>query len=115
MTEWKSEIILSDLTREIAEEKEKEFILLYGRKDLKKGTLCNLTDGGTGGLGLKHTEESKKKMKGKIPHNKNKSKWDSLEPMIINLIKNGLSESEIKKQTGCSNGAIYRIKMKIKL
>lgn len=30
--------------------KEVEFIKLYGRKDLKTGTLCNLTDGGDGVL-----------------------------------------------------------------
>jgi hypothetical protein len=31
-----------------------------GRIDMGKGPLCNMTDGGTGGLGLKHKEEWKK-------------------------------------------------------
>jgi len=31
-----------------------------GRIDIGKGPLCNMTDGGTGGLGLKHKEEWKK-------------------------------------------------------
>jgi hypothetical protein len=113
-TNWKSEIIMEDLSRFEAEEKEKEFILLYGRKDLKTGTLCNLTDGGTGGLGLKHTEDSKLKMKGRLAHNKGKSKWSDYEIKIINLINDGLSESNIKSIIGCSNGVIYRIKQNLK-
>lgn len=113
-TEWRSEIIIDNLNRDEAEEKEKEFILLYGRKDLKTGTLCNLTDGGTGGLGLKHTEDVKLKMKGRKPYNKDKSKWSDKEIDIINLIKNGISESNIKLLIGCSNGVIYRVKQKLK-
>lgn len=114
ITDWKAEIILDNLTREIAEEKEKEFILLYGRKDLKTGTLCNLTDGGTGGLGLKHTEEAKNKMKGRKSHNKNISKWADYESQIIELVLKGFSESKIKQSIGCSNGTIYRVKQKYK-
>ncbi len=114
VTDWEAEIVLDGLTREIAEEKEKEFILLYGRKDLKTGTLCNLTDGGTGGLGLKHTEEAKNKMKGRKSNNKGKSKWDDYESQIIELILKGFSENKIKKSIGCSNGTIHRIKQKLK-
>jgi hypothetical protein len=78
-TDYRIEIILDDLTWEGACEKEKEFIILYGRKDLKNGILCNMTGGGDGGFGVicsnetkvkisisnkgrKHTEESRKKM-----------------------------------------------------
>lgn len=53
------------------------WIKVFGRKDLKLGTLFNHTDGGEGVSGLVHTEESRKKMsiakKGKIAHNKGKS------------------------------------------
>lgn len=112
--EWVSEIILDELPRHIAEQKEMEFISIYGRKDLKTGTLCNLTSGGTGGLGLKHTEESKNKMKGRIPINKDKSKWNYLKDDILKLINEGYSESKIKDKIGCSNGAIYRIKKQIR-
>lgn len=42
------EIIFECNDREIAKVKEIEFISLYGRRDLGKGTLCNLTDGGDG-------------------------------------------------------------------
>lgn len=38
-------------------EKEKEFISLYGRRDLGKGSLVNFTDGGEGALGRKLTKE----------------------------------------------------------
>lgn len=57
------EIILDDLTWEEACEKEKEFIKLYGRRNLGTGTLCNLTDGGDGVIGLVHSNESKLKMR----------------------------------------------------
>ena len=68
---WKSiakkgyevEVLLEDLTWEQACEKEREFIALYGRKDLKTGTLVNLTDGGEGTFGYKHTEEVKQKLR----------------------------------------------------
>lgn len=59
---YEVEIILDDLTWEEACEKEKEFIALYGRKDLGNGSLCNWTDGGEGSLNCKHSEESKQKI-----------------------------------------------------
>jgi hypothetical protein len=59
---YEVEIVLDNLTWEEACEKEKELIKLYGRKDLNEGTLVNMTDGGEGILGLKHTEETVKKI-----------------------------------------------------
>ena len=56
---YEVEIMLDDLTWEEACQKEIEFIALYGRKDLKKGTLVNLTDGGEGQFGRKDSIETK--------------------------------------------------------
>lgn len=47
-TEFRVEILFETDDFNIIKEKEKEFINLYGRKDLGLGTLVNLTDGGEG-------------------------------------------------------------------
>ncbi len=44
------EIMLDELTWEEACRMEKRWIAFYGREDLGKGTLCNLTDGGEGNV-----------------------------------------------------------------
>ena len=59
---YKVQIMLDDLTWEQACEKEREFIQLYGRKDLGLGTLVNLTDGGDGVIGVVFSEEHKAKI-----------------------------------------------------
>lgn len=59
---FKYEILLESNDYEFIKEKEKEFIKLYGRRDLGLGTLVNMTDGGEGCQGLKHTNETKKKL-----------------------------------------------------
>jgi len=68
-TEYRVEILFDEIDYEFAKEKEIEFIAIYGRKE-DGGVLCNITKGGDGCLGLKHTEEAKLKMsipnKGKI-------------------------------------------------
>lgn len=51
ISDYETQILFDDLNWEEACEKEKEFITLYGRKDLGLGTLCNMTDGGDGTLG----------------------------------------------------------------
>lgn len=61
-TEFRVEILLETNDLVFLKEKEIEFIALYGRKDLGKGTLCNLTDGGEGNHGLIVSEETRKKM-----------------------------------------------------
>lgn len=61
-TAYEVEIMLDDMTWEEACEKEKEIIKLYGRKDLKEGTLVNMTDGGEGSIGAILSEEHKRKI-----------------------------------------------------
>ena len=51
-----------ELTWEKACAMEKQWIALYGRRDLGTGCLVNLTDGGEGAIGLLHSEEAKLKM-----------------------------------------------------
>jgi hypothetical protein len=47
-TSYSVDIIWESESKENVFEKEKEFIKLYGRRDLKEGILCNLTNGGDG-------------------------------------------------------------------
>ena len=56
-TEYEVEIIESNLTKEEAYEKEIWYIKFYGRRDMKTGTLVNLTGGGGGFLDI--SEETK--------------------------------------------------------
>ncbi len=59
----KIEFLHKNLTEKDALQKEIYWIKYYGRRDLKQGTLCNLTDGGEKGpFGYNHTEKAKKKM-----------------------------------------------------
>jgi hypothetical protein len=72
-TKYEIQILFDDLTWQEACKKEKEFILLYGRKDKNTGILANLTDGGEGVVGasykrslesrLKQSETIKKRIK----------------------------------------------------
>jgi hypothetical protein len=71
-SEIEIEILLDDLTYKEAQEKEKEFISLYGRKNNNTGILTNLTDGGEGTIGTVISEETRKKLS--IAHKGNKSR-----------------------------------------
>ena len=62
-TEYRVDILFDDLTWEEACQKEKEFIALYGRKDLGTGVLSNMTDGGDGRFNSSPTEETRAKMR----------------------------------------------------
>lgn len=70
-TNYEVEILLDGLTYDQACKKEIEFIKIYGRKDLKNGTLCNLTNGGEGGNGVVRSNEFKLKVSEKMKLKKN--------------------------------------------
>lgn len=64
-TEIEIQILFEDVSLEYAIEKEKELIKLYGRKDLKTGTLVNKTDGGEYVTGLSDYTRNKMSQKAK--------------------------------------------------
>lgn len=68
LTPYRVEILLDNLTWDEACIKEIEFITLYGRSDLKKGPLANMTDGGEGNSNP--SETIKRAMSEKIKSNK---------------------------------------------
>lgn len=59
-TKYKVEILMEDKNLDFIKQKEIEFISLYGRKDLKKGILVNMTNGGDGCFGCIPNDYSKK-------------------------------------------------------
>lgn len=68
-TEHEVEIIMESKDRGFIEQKEIEFIKLYGRRDLGTGTLVNLTDGGEKGeTRVKTKEQIEKHRKSVIGH-----------------------------------------------
>ena len=61
-TDYRVDILMEGLEYREAEEKEKEFIAIYGRANSNNGILCNLTDGGGGTLGVPLSESHKKNL-----------------------------------------------------
>ncbi len=59
---YEVKITHNNLCCEEANSIEKYLIGFYGRKDLNKGVLCNLTDGGDGSFNYRHTQETKIKI-----------------------------------------------------
>lgn len=62
-TDYEIEILLESDDYEFIKQKEIEFIALYGRRDLGKGTLVNHTDGGEGTKGWIPSEETRDKIR----------------------------------------------------
>jgi len=60
--QYRIDIILRGLSRNLAVEKEREFIALYGRRSHGEGTLVNFQDSDDRRLGYKMTESNKKKL-----------------------------------------------------
>jgi hypothetical protein len=67
---YEVEILTKDVDYETARELERILISYYGRKDLKKGFLVNMTDGGEGFLNMNYSERELRKNR-MIDYNKN--------------------------------------------
>jgi len=84
---YKVDILYTDICYELALQKEKELVLLYGRRNIKTGCLVNLTDGGLGSLGYKPTKEALEKIsatsKGRIKTEEQILKWKSKMTFIV--------------------------------
>lgn len=106
---WKSiakegyevEVLFEDLTWAQACEKEKEFIALYGRRDLKTGTLVNLTAGGDGALSRPMTERLKKVLL-ESPNRFSLAKWQKENGAAVKGRKLGSQTKERKEKASKS-------------
>jgi ribosomal protein S17 len=87
-------IVLQNLTEEQAFSNEKDFIAWYGRKDNGTGILRNLTDGGDGPSGYRHTEESKNAIREK---RKNQVITVEHKKALSESLKRGYEDGSIKK------------------
>ena len=115
-TSYDVHILFDDVSYEFAKEKEKEFIELYKRKE-DGGILCNLTKGGDGVLGIRHTEEARKKM-GEPNKGKTISDWHRQRisefhtgKIVSEETKKKMSESQIGKSLGRKASEDTRKKM----
>ena len=115
-TSYEVHILFDDVSYEFAKEKEKEFIELYKRKE-DGGILCNLTKGGDGVLGIRHTEEARKKM-GEPNKGKTISEWHRQRVSEFHTgrkhseeTRKRMSESQIGKGLGVKASEETRKKM----
>lgn len=60
---YEVQILTNNINYEFAKEIEKNLISYYGRKDLERGKLVNMTDGGEGFLNMNPEERLKRKIK----------------------------------------------------
>lgn len=102
-TDYKVNILFENLTWDEACKKEVELISLYGRKDLKKGLLANLTDGGDGVKG--HSQETIDKIT-KVHKGRIQSEKEILKR--VNSRKGYFHSAETKKKMSSSaKGRIF--------
>ena len=104
ITNYKIQILIESDNYKFIEQKEIEFIALYGRRNLGKGTLVNLTDGGEARRNVIVSEETRKKISkssiGRLSPNKGKRWSQEFKNKISNSLKgNKLSKKSIEKRT----------------
>lgn len=119
-TKYDVEILLWDIDYNFAKIKEREFINLYGRQDLGKGTLVNYTDGGEGNnnwspekrqkfieriTGRKATEETRKRQS--ESHKGYKPTKETLENMRIANIGKIITKETREKMASKLRGRLH--------
>jgi len=104
--DYRVDILFDDLTWNEACEKEKEFISLYGRKDLKTGTLVNMTDGGEGANGAKrnYTDDNPSPLKGKKFTDEHRLKISEKSKLLRHSDDTKKKLSDLKKGTTHDRG-----------
>ena len=118
---WKVDIVFDNLSWEDACKKEIELIKKYGRIDLGTGTLVNLTDGGDGSLGFKHSEKTKLKMsktrKGRkhTEEHKSKTKISMLGKNCKKIINTETGEIFKSVEEAANSIGISRVALSLKL
>lgn len=110
-TEYEVEILMDDISMDMAREKEKEFIKLYGRIDTKTGCLANLTDGGEGTIGRKYTPTKKHRQSLSESHKGKKMSDDSKLKMSkakkVQIIQMDLNGNFIREWDGIIDASRY--------
>jgi hypothetical protein len=110
--DYEIEILIENITWELACEYEMYLIRFYGRHDKKLGPLVNLTDGGDGVLGLRHTEEYKERLKTSGPmsnlevvakwkdsiNNRTQQQKENTRSKILNSTFGKYTEEELKER-----------------
>lgn len=90
-TDFEVEILFDEITWQQAKKKEIEFVALYGRADLSKGTLVNKTGGGDGLVEGLFSAETRKKIsdahKGEKNHNYGKKLSNSTKIKLSKALK----------------------------
>jgi len=71
-------ILKDNLTEEAAFRHEKYMIGLYGRKDLGTGILINMSEGGEGDSGYKHSKERREKMSKALKGRPKSEEWKAM-------------------------------------
>jgi hypothetical protein len=100
-TNFKVEIIFKTTDINLIEQKEKEFIKLYGRIDNKTGSLANHNNGGAGLRSKKHSDDTKNKIRnsllGRISSMLNKKHTDETKKLMSIKQKGRLLSDKHKK------------------
>lgn len=115
-TDYDVEIMFNEIDYSDAIIKEKEFIKLYGRKDLGLGTLVNLTDGGEGNCNWSPEQKQKQKNSraGKKISEETRKKLSDSHKGYIPTLDQRRKISEASKRNGISKETREKMASKLR-